>query len=186
DSEACSDAGVRLAMALTAQHHDKVFDGLLKHFPTGHVPSYYVMHSLAEIAKAHPLLLVPRLNDILGKVIPVLALIKKGSDQSVFTLCLGRFAKAILTFEEDADENQREQVNIIQFQTHCANAFDMVYTNWRKNTDNRFRLGIAEALGLLTEVMDPKAFAPKFSAVVDFFLISMKKEPPSNHYPLIS
>jgi len=45
---------------------------------------------------------------------------------------------------------------------------------------------VAEALGLLTEVMDPKAFAPKFASVIDYFLVSVKKEAPSNQFPLIS
>ena len=54
-------------------------------------------------------------------------------------------------------------------QSSCASAFDIVFTNWRREKSASIRLAVAESIGLLTEVMSPKKFAAKFAEILVYF-----------------
>ena len=103
----------------------------------------------------------------------------------VWYTALGRFSEALLQFKEETDEKSQSSVNMGQFATNAASAFDIVFANWRVvKKDTTLRLAVAEAIGLLTEIMDPKKFQNNFKPVVDFFLQSIAKEPAANYPPL--
>ena len=87
-------------------------------------------------------------------------------------IALGRFAEAILKYQEEREEqilriqddennpfkneekSTEKEMNIqfTEFATNCAAAFDVVFTNWRKQNNASIRLAVAESIGLLTEV----------------------------------
>lgn len=85
--------------------------------------------------------------------------------------------------EEEVKEN--EKINYKSFQTNCGNAFDVVFNTWKKTKEKSLRLAIAECLGLLTEVMEPKILKKNFMNLINYFSELIVKEPFANQLPLI-
>merc|ERR1712154_271165 len=117
-------------------------EAILKHFKTGAIPSYYVLKSLADTAKSNPIAFTLKLSEIFTKITPILALVKKPDHVQIFTLALGRFAEAILKYQEEKEEevlrlkdkneqyeNKDDDMKEIEFATNCAAAFDVIFTN---------------------------------------------------------
>jgi len=136
---------------------------------------------LADIAKCNPIEFTSRASDVFAKVTPVLGQVKKNGEIKIFTLGLGRFSEAILTYKEEteSDEKKDSDINFSEFATSCAAAFDVVFTNWRKHKDTTIRLAVAECIGLLTEVMSKKKFYTKFTEIILYFTSSLAKAPAS-------
>merc|ERR1712228_551019 len=95
---------VKLLVALSYQHCESVVESILKYFKTGAIPSYYVLKSLADTAKSNPIAFTEKLSEIFTKITPILAMVKKPDHVQIFTLALGRFAEAILRYQEEREE----------------------------------------------------------------------------------
>ena len=169
---------------MSNQHCEKVVSSVLQHFKSGQMPSYFVMKCLADISQTNPIEFVSKLSEIYGRVVPVLGGIKRPIDQSVFTLGMGRFSEAILTFKSDADEKEQSEINFTEFESHTATAFDVMFANWRRAKEDKIRYAVSETLGLMCEIMDPKKFKTRFSQIIDFYIQSLKKEKQSAQQPL--
>ncbi len=57
----------------------QVLDELLSRFIAGIVPHFFVVKTLGDFTTAHSLVVAPRLNEIMNKVIPVLGAVKQVS-----------------------------------------------------------------------------------------------------------
>merc|ERR1712228_50611 len=95
---------VKLLVALSFQNCSSVIESILKYFKTGSIPSYYVLKSLADTAKSNPIAFTEKLSEIFTKITPILAMVKKPDHVQIFTLALGRFAEAILRYQEEREE----------------------------------------------------------------------------------
>ena len=71
--------------------------------------------------------------------------------------------------KQTAKTTQQLTVQFTEFATNCAAAFDVVFTNWRKQSNVTIKLAVAESIGLLTEVMSKKKFEQKFTEILSYF-----------------
>eukprot|EP01083_Nonionella_stella_P268717 908678_1 len=200
---------VKLLVAMSYQHCTGVIDSVLSYFKTGHIPDYYVLKTLADTAKNNPIAFTDKLSEIFTKITPILALVKKADHIQIFTLALGRFAEAILRYQEEKeeeilrekDENEDNAENKetekekqvkgdiarvrVEFATNCAAAFDVVFTNWRRQGNMSIKLAVAESIGLLSE-MGTKKFIAKFVDILSYFCVALKaaQSSPQHQTPL--
>ena len=80
-------------------------------------------------------------------------------------------------FKGDLDEEKKQTDTVkaqmtfefTEFAVNCAAAFDVVFTNWRKQSNVTIKLAVAESIGLLTEVMSKKKFAQRFIEILSYF-----------------
>eukprot|EP00495_Collosphaeridae_sp_1-RS-2012_P002343 TRINITY_DN203_c0_g1_i11.p1 TRINITY_DN203_c0_g1~~TRINITY_DN203_c0_g1_i11.p1 ORF type:complete len:214 (-),score=60.23 TRINITY_DN203_c0_g1_i11:3-644(-) len=191
DQEVKTNA-VKLVVALSSQVGEVTIKETMTQFPTGKIPSWFIIKALADIAYYNPAAMVEQLNHVFEKVVPVLGAVKKPVMKSVITTALGRFAGAMIQSCSDNKEEEfgdeelgadektaatlTTEAMLKKYGNSVATAFDVVFTNWRKAKEPKLRLAVAEACGLMTEVMAPKKFKTRYAEILDAYCSMYKKK----------
>ena len=91
-------AASKLCVSLGMRFPDQLMKELLALFPPGSVPHYFVIKTFGDFLPANPLAAVPKVKDVLARVLPVLGSIKAANIKWVFATALGNFCEAMLHY----------------------------------------------------------------------------------------
>lgn len=163
---------------------DLVVTEVLSVFKPGIEPHYFVPKALAEIAAANGVHFTRRMGEVLGRTIPVLGSVKKSPMKWVFATALGRFAEAIMHFNNNADAQEKEEVDTTKFYTEIASAWDVIFTKWLIDKESKVRFAVAESLGYLSAVLDKNNFEDRLNKIIPQYFAMYKKEKFPEHQPI--
>ena len=110
------------ALALPFPH--PLLDHLLSHLKHGEVAHYWLIKTLSDVAVANPTAFVERLSDVMVRITPSLAMVKKPSMRWVMATALGHFAQALQHYKANAAHNNSTQHDSSNTATASAAAAD--------------------------------------------------------------
>jgi len=165
-------------VALGRRYPKQIVDRLLQLFGPGEVPHYFVVKTLADLAIANPVNVVPLLADVLSRMTPVLASIKLEDMKWVFAYAIGHFCDAMISYKADTNNTG---MPITQFSPQIYTAFELFLTTWIIQKNRLVRLATIQSIGSMCNIMTPEQFEGQLQKLVTTFLNLYKTEEEEDH-----
>ncbi|XP_041973185.1 maestro heat-like repeat-containing protein family member 1 [Aricia agestis] len=168
-------------VAISHEHLDLVLRSLINQLTPASVPHYTVAHTLGTLAAVNTHELVPHIKEILGKMLPVLTLVKQDSIKQSFAYAFGHFAVAVA--EQIGDNVQSGDITSIKenFVTEFSIVFDVLYNQWLPSHEPKVSESVLEALGPITRLIPERQFNETVNKFV-LSLLSLYRKPMINCY----
>ena len=151
-------AATEIMVDLSFIYPNVVLDQLLKEFAAGEMPHPAIVATFCEFASHNPLQFVPRMQDVLARFIPVLALAKDKVSRTGFARALGRFCEALSCGAEsaasDGDAAGDAAEPTYPFASEAHSMFDVLVSNWLIARELPVRGATAEALGFMASALN--------------------------------
>lgn len=162
----------------------RVMATLMAQFKSGVLPHYFVMKTMADLAAANQLEVVPSLRDAMARTIPVLGAIKQDNLRWVFSSALAKFAEAIMAHVHNIEDATERNAQQYAFSAEMFTAFDLVFTNWTTSSNRKVRLAAFQAVGHMCALMKPEHFEQQVPKVIPALLAMYKKEKEADFLPI--
>lgn len=159
-----------------------VLDRLLEHFPIGTQPHFFIMKTLGELSNANPLQIVPRLKEVLARVLPVLGAIKQDNMRWVFSSSVGYFCESILNYVANIDQAPDKTITVDSFSSEIFPAYEIMFNTWLLSKENKVKLATVEATGSMCSVMKRAQFENQLAKILSTLLSMYKKD--KEHLPV--
>lgn len=160
-------------VSLGIRFPNEILDELMKRFSPGTVPHYFIMKTLGDFIFANALETVPRLKEVIARVLPVLASIKHENMKWVFASGLGKFCDAILTYVANTKENQ---FTVYSFSSDIYPAYEILFSTWLQSKEPKVRLATIQALGSMCAVLAREQLEAQLPRLIPTLLAFYKKE----------
>eukprot|EP01129_Flabellula_baltica_P010720 TRINITY_DN4560_c0_g1_i1.p1 TRINITY_DN4560_c0_g1~~TRINITY_DN4560_c0_g1_i1.p1 ORF type:complete len:1619 (+),score=365.55 TRINITY_DN4560_c0_g1_i1:442-5298(+) len=172
---ACSE----VLICFHSRYPNEIVDKLLELFPTGDIPHYFVLKTIADLASANCVDIVPRLGDIFSRMIPVLGSLKRDNMRWVFASSIRFFCEAIMAYQVDVDVSK---IEISSFSSQVFTAFDLLFTSpqWIGSSETRVRLATIQAIGAMSMIISETQFKQQFDKLLKGFVELYSKESSSD------
>lgn len=109
------------------------------------------MKTLADLAVANPVHMVPLMSDVLARMLPVLASIKQDNIRWVFGSAIGYFCEAIISYKANVDVME---VDVATFAPQIFAAYELINQHWLVSKNTKVRLVTITAIGMPTHSAD--------------------------------
>jgi len=175
--QAASSVLVSLA---TRFPHDILTD-LLSRFQPGQIPHYFIMKSLGDVVGINAIDTVPRLKEIMARVLPVLSSIKMENIRWVFAAGIGQFCESIIHYVANRDKAADKSFDTYSFSSDMFPAYEILVNQWLISKEIKVRLTSLQAIGNICQVLSRDLLEQQLPKVVPIFLKSFKTEKPGDH-----
>ncbi|KAF2070139.1 hypothetical protein CYY_008538 [Polysphondylium violaceum] len=165
-----------LLVSLGLRFPNQIMEELLKRFEPGSIPHYFIMKTLGDFIGSNPVPTVPRLREILSRVLPVLASIKHDNFKWVFAAALGHFADATVTYVANIDAGTDKSLSLYSFSSEFYPALELMFTKWLGTNHEKVRLVTIEAVGQICAILNVEQLEAQISKIVVGVLGMLKKE----------
>jgi hypothetical protein len=173
-------AASQLAVSIGMRFPDDLMRDLLALFSPGNVPHYFVIKTFADFVPANPLAAVPKLKEVLARILPVLASIKTPNIKWVFATALGNFCEAILHYvanvEDGAVTAAGQKFTLESFSSEVFPCYEVLFAQWLPAKEAQVRLATIKSLGSMCAVMTRANFEDQLPRLLPALLALYKKE----------
>eukprot|EP01116_Phalansterium_solitarium_P016259 TRINITY_DN3745_c0_g1_i3.p1 TRINITY_DN3745_c0_g1~~TRINITY_DN3745_c0_g1_i3.p1 ORF type:complete len:1692 (-),score=828.04 TRINITY_DN3745_c0_g1_i3:272-5347(-) len=190
DKEVVADwqqAASSVLVSLGVRFPDEILSELLKRFAPGAVPHYFIITTLGDFVSNNALAVVPRLKEVLARVLPVLGLVRADPMRAAFAQGLGQFAEAITHYvanigtaaaaaETSAAASASGGLTTASFASDVYPAYEILVSNWLQSKEAKVRLGTVLAVGCIAPVLAPEQLVAQLPKLVPLVLGMYKKE----------
>ncbi|KAM3962707.1 LOW QUALITY PROTEIN: maestro heat like repeat family protein c11.1 [Aphomia sociella] len=168
-------------VAVSHEHLDLVLRSLINQLSPASVPHYTIAHTLGTLAAVNTYGLVPHVKEILGKMLPLLSLVKQDGVKQAFSYAFGHFAVAVS--EQIGDNVANDNITSIKdnFVTEFSIIFDVLYNQWLPSNEHKVSESVLEALGPITRLIPERQFNETVNKFV-ITLLSLYRKPIINFY----
>ncbi|XP_068620928.1 maestro heat-like repeat-containing protein family member 1 [Battus philenor] len=156
-------------VAVSHEYLDLVLRLLINQISPASVPHYTIVHTLGTLAAVNTHDVVPHIKEILGKMLPLLTLVKQEGVKQAFAYAFGHFAVAVA--EQIGDNVENDNITSIKenFVTEFSIIFDVLYNQWLSSHEPKVSESILEALGPITRLISER----QFNETVNKFVLSL-------------
>eukprot|EP01132_Coremiostelium_polycephalum_P004092 gene4092-5120_t len=169
-------AASSLLVSLGIRYPNQIMDELLKRFEPGSIPHYFIMKTLGDFIGSNPIPTVPKIRDILSRVLPVLASIKHDNFKWVFAAALGHFADAIVTYVANLDAGSDKTVSLYSFSAEFYPAFELMFSKWLSTNHDKVRLVTIQSIGSICAILSVEQLESQIPKIVSGVLSMFRKE----------
>ncbi|XP_049870550.1 maestro heat-like repeat-containing protein family member 1 [Pectinophora gossypiella] len=168
-------------VAVGHEYLDLVLRSLINQLSPASVPHYTVAHTLGTLAAVNTHGVVPHIKEILGKMLPLLSLVRQDGVKQAFAYAFGHFAVAVS--EQIGDNVQNDNITSIKdnFVTEFTIIFDVLYNQWLPSHEPKVAESVLEALGPITRLISERQFNETVNKFV-LSLLSLYRKPMINFY----
>ncbi|EGC31710.1 hypothetical protein DICPUDRAFT_50034 [Dictyostelium purpureum] len=165
-----------LLVSLGLRYPQLIMDELLKRFEPGTIPHYFVMKTLGDFIGSNPIPTVPKVREILSRILPVLASIKHDNFKWVFAAALGHFADAIVSYVANIDAGSDKSLTLYSFSSEFYPALELMFSKWLGTNHEKVRLVTIEAVGSICSILSIEQLESQIQKLVSGVLAMLKKE----------
>jgi hypothetical protein len=174
-------AASQLAVSIGMRFPDDLMRDLLALFSPGTVPHYFVIKTFADFVPANALAAVPKLKEVLARILPVLASIKAPNIKWVFATALGNFCEAILHYVANVEDGAvvaagQQKFTLESFSSEVFPCYEVLFAQWLPAKEAAVRLATIKSLGSMCAVMTRANFAEQLPRLLPALLALYKKE----------
>lgn len=173
-------AASNLLSTIGKKYAKDVMQELLTKFHTGHLPHFFIISTLGQLATSNVSEVVPLLKTVMARMLPMLGLAKLDNMQWVFSNAIARFCEAILDFLADEHRASSSGITGEQFEGEVFSAYDTLFNVWMLSKDARLRLAVVEALGYCVHLLSAEALNEQLPKLVPGVIQLYKKQ--TEHY----
>lgn len=176
-------AASRVLASLCLRFPTPIVEQLFALFPPGQIPHYFLIKTLADVSMSNPMEVVPRLKDILARLLPILSSVKTEDIKFVIVFALTQWCEAILCYLANLDQASDKTISIQSFSSEMFPAYEILFNNWLLNSkDAQTRLQIVRALGNICALLPTQQFEGLLPKLIPVILkrYSVEKDP----YPI--
>ncbi|CAH0726299.1 unnamed protein product, partial [Brenthis ino] len=168
-------------VAIGHEYLDLVLRSLINQMTPASVPHYTIAHTLGTLAAVNTHGVVPHVKEILGKMLPLLTLVKQDGVKQAFAYAFGHFAVAVS--EQIGDNVENDNITSIKdnFVTEFTIVFDVLYNQWLPSHEPKVSESVLEALGPITRLISERQFNETVNKFV-LSLLSLYRKPVINFY----
>ncbi|XP_046961304.1 maestro heat-like repeat-containing protein family member 1 [Vanessa cardui] len=168
-------------VAIGHEYLDLVLRSLINQMTPASVPHYTIAHTLGTLAAVNTHGVVPHVKEILGKMLPLLPLVKQDGVKQAFAYAFGHFAVAVS--EQIGDNVENDNITSIKdnFVTEFTIVFDVLYNQWLPSHEPKVSESVLEALGPITRLISERQFNETVNKFV-LSLLSLYRKPAINFY----
>ncbi|EAL61864.1 hypothetical protein DDB_G0291161 [Dictyostelium discoideum AX4] len=165
-----------LLVSLGLRYPSQIMDELLKRFEPGTLPHYFVMKTLGDFISSNPIPTVPKIREILSRILPVLGTIKHDNFKWVFAAALGHFADAIVQYVANIDTAPDKSLTLYSFSSEFYPALELMFSKWLGTNHEKVRLVTIEAVGSICSILSVEQLESQIQKLVVGVLSMLKKE----------
>ncbi|XP_045514319.1 maestro heat-like repeat-containing protein family member 1 [Pieris brassicae] len=160
---------------------DLVLRSLINELSPATLPHYTIAHTMGTLSMLNTKSMVPHIKEILGKMLPLLPLVRQNGDKQAFAYAFGHFAVAVA--EQIGDNVENENITSIKenFVTEFSIVFDVLYNQWLNSSEPRVSESVLEALGPITRLISERQFNETVNKFV-LSLLSLYRKPAINFF----
>ncbi|CAG9784663.1 unnamed protein product [Diatraea saccharalis] len=168
-------------VAIGHEHLDLVLRLLINQLSPASVPHYTIAHTLGTLAAVNTHAVVPHVKEILGKMLPLLTLVRNDAVKQAFAYAFGHFAVAVS--EQIGDNVENGDITSIKenFVTEFSIIFDVLYNQWLPSNEPKVSESVLEALGPITRLISERQFNETVNKFI-LSLLSLYRKPAINFY----
>eukprot|EP00004_Rigifila_ramosa_P005673 TRINITY_DN1633_c0_g1_i5.p1 TRINITY_DN1633_c0_g1~~TRINITY_DN1633_c0_g1_i5.p1 ORF type:complete len:1396 (+),score=325.85 TRINITY_DN1633_c0_g1_i5:37-4224(+) len=178
------DAASKILVSISVVFPKDVIDELLKRFEPGVIPHYFVIKTLADVASANPLALVPRLKEILSRCLPLLANLKHDNMRWVFANAASQFAESVQSYMANIDRAENKSITPANFHSEFFTYYEFMFTRWLSIAEPKVRQTTLQAIGHSTALMERSQFERELPKIIQGILGLYKREPENLRLPI--
>lgn len=119
---------------------------------------------------------VPRLREVLSRMLPVLASIKHDNTKWVFAASMGHFCEAILHYVANIDQGSDKNLNALSFSSEMFPAYELMFSKWLGSGEAKVRLATVQAVGSMCAVLSREQFEIQVPKIIPTIVGMYKKE----------
>lgn len=147
-------AASNVLVALGTNFSQEVMVEMLQKIIPGTLPHYFVILTMANMAKENVFGVVPFLKDIFSRMLSMLGMAKADNIRWVFAKCIGSFSEAILDYCANLESAPYPDIAKDRFYGEIFTAFEIMFTVWLTSSkEARVRLATVEAFGHMAHLM---------------------------------
>ncbi|EGG22616.1 hypothetical protein DFA_04746 [Cavenderia fasciculata] len=174
-------AASSLIVSLGMRYPTQIMDELLKRFETGTIPHYFVMKTLGDFIGANRMLqlsipTIPRIRDVLSRVLPILGSIKHDNIKWVFAAALGHFADGIVSYVSNIEAGSDKTLTLYSFSSEFYPALELMFSKWLSTNQEKVRLVVIQAIGSICAILSVEQLDSQINRIVTGVLSHLKKE----------
>eukprot|EP01133_Synstelium_polycarpum_P020470 gene20470-24563_t len=169
-------AASSLIVSLGLRFPSQIMDELVKRFETGSIPHYFIMKTLGDFIGSNPIPTVPRIRDVLSRVLPVLGSIKHDNIKWVFAAAMGHFSDAIVAYVSNIDAGTDKSLNQYSFSSEFYPALELMFSKWLTSNHEKVRLVTIQAIGSICAILSIEQLDAQVARIVQGVLALLKKE----------
>jgi len=157
---------------------DKVIQAMLELCGPGVIPHYYVVKTFGDAAVANPVGVVPLLNEVFSRLVPVLASIKIDNMRLVFASTIGSFCEAICSYRIASPP---DALDVSTYSASVYSCYELMLVQWLGSKEKRVRLTTIQSIGSTTMVMATASLEAQLPKLVPIFNGMYSKEKPPDY-----
>ncbi len=119
---------------------------------------------------------VPKLKDVIARVLPVLASVKQDNMRWVFASGLGHFCEAILNYVANTEKASDKGLTVSSFSSDIFPAYEILFNTWVGSRESKVRVTTLQALGSMCLVLSKEQLETQLPKLIPVFLEVYKKE----------
>ncbi|GAM28545.1 hypothetical protein SAMD00019534_117210, partial [Acytostelium subglobosum LB1] len=169
-------AASSILVSLCLRYPGLIMDELIKRFETGSIPHFFIMKTLGDVIGSNPIPTVPRIREVLSRVLPILGSIKHDNIKWVFASALGQFADAIVVYVSNIDSGSDKSLNLYSFSSEFYPALELMYGKWLSNNQDKVRLVTIQAIGSICAILSVEQLDAQANRLISGLMPMFKKE----------
>ncbi|XP_047135268.1 maestro heat-like repeat-containing protein family member 1 isoform X1 [Hydra vulgaris] len=147
-------AASNVLVALGVNFCQEVMIEMLQKVTPGQLPHYFVILTLANLAKENVFGVVPFLKDIFSRMLSMLGTVKADNMRWVLAKCIGSFSEAIIEYCANIENAPYPDIAKDRFYGEIFTAFEIMFSVWLGSSrEGRVRLAVIEAFGYMCHLM---------------------------------
>ncbi|XP_066933993.1 maestro heat-like repeat-containing protein family member 1 [Clytia hemisphaerica] len=147
-------AASNVLVALGMYFSQEVMQEMLQKITPGQLPHYFVVLTLANLAKENVFGVVPFLKDIFSRMLSMLGSVKQDNLRWVFSSCMGSFSEAILEYCANIENAPYPDITKDRFSGEIFTAYEIMFGAWLNSSkEARVRLALVEAFGHMSKLL---------------------------------
>ncbi|GAM26848.1 hypothetical protein SAMD00019534_100230 [Acytostelium subglobosum LB1] len=134
------------------------------------------MSTIGDFIGSNPVPTVPRIRDVLSRVLPVLASIKHDNIKWVFASALGNFADAIVAYVSNIDAGSDKSLTLYTFSSEFYPALELMFSKWLSSSQDKVRLVTIQSIGSICSILAVEQLDAQANRIITGLLPMFKKE----------
>eukprot|EP01105_Mastigella_eilhardi_P020591 TRINITY_DN4914_c0_g1_i1.p1 TRINITY_DN4914_c0_g1~~TRINITY_DN4914_c0_g1_i1.p1 ORF type:complete len:1654 (-),score=536.16 TRINITY_DN4914_c0_g1_i1:72-5033(-) len=169
-------AAANVVVALASAMPELIFEELLRRFEVGTVPHYFVMKTLGDLVAANPISTVPRLKEVLARMIPILGNIKHDNMKWVMATAMYQFCEGVQTYVANIDKGCDKTLEMTTYSSEIFPAYEIMFAKWSVSSERKLRIATIRAIGFMTSIFTPSQFDQQVQKIIPAVIGMMRKE----------
>ena len=176
-------AASKVLASLSLRFPTPIVSELFGRFQPGQIPHYFLLKTLADISVSNPMDIVPKVKDILARLLPILSSIKTEELKFVIAFALTQWCEAILCYLANMDQASDKSLSVSSFSSEIFPAFEIIFNSWLATAkEHQTRLQCIRALGNMCALLPTQQFEAQLPRLLPVVLKMYSKE--KEHYPI--